>query len=84
MYAVTVPDLIYHLVVSDRVTLCKRVSLNPLDKRRRTEDWRTVDAEPANRVCVLCSKCAELSGDRREFSERIIYPAVSVQISIES
>lgn len=77
MYAVTVADLVYHLVDSDRVTLCKRVSLNPLDKRRRTEDWRIVDAEPAHRVCVLCSKCAELSGDTREFSERIIYPSRS-------
>ena len=75
MYAVCVPDLIYHLVIDGQVSLCRSIHLNAPNKRQRAEDWKLIAEEPGHRVCVLCSKCALLSGDKRSFSERIIYPA---------
>ena len=78
MYAVCVPDLVYHIAVNDRITLCKSVVLNAPDKRRRAEDWRTVEEVPRHRPCVLCSRCAVLAGDNRSFSERVTYPHVTL------
>lgn len=84
MYAVCVPDLIYHLVIDDRVSLCKSIHLNAPHKRQRAEDWKLVAEEPRHRVCVLCSQCALLSGDQRSFSERIIHPVREEPVSKRS
>src|SRR2546421_12944147 len=74
MYAVTLAELIYHLAETDRVTVCGLHMLTPLDQRRRFSDYQIVSDVPADRVGVLCSKCASLSGDTRSFTERVTYP----------
>jgi hypothetical protein len=77
MFAVSSGCPIYHIAL-DRLTLCKSgIILNVPGKRLRFEDWRLASETPADRVGVLCSRCAELSGDERSFTERIIYPARS-------
>jgi hypothetical protein len=74
MYAVTLAELIYHLAETDRITVCGIHMLTPLDQRRRFNDYRIVPDVPADRVGVLCSKCASLSGDTRSFTQRVTYP----------
>ena len=84
MYAMSRACGVYH-IASDRLTLCRSgLILNMPDKRRRFEDWRLVSEILPDRVCVLCSRCAELSGDERSFSERIIYPPREVSIELDS
>jgi hypothetical protein len=51
-----------------------RMVLTEPNKRRRFGDWRLEPNIP-NRVCVLCSRCAELSGDTRSFDERVTFPS---------
>jgi len=70
-------DPIYHLARSENSTVCGSFVHSTPDKRRRFYDWRLADAPPTDRVCVLCSKCAELSGDIRSFDERVIYPTIA-------
>jgi len=74
-------DPIYHLAQSENMTLCGSMILTSPNKRRRFFDWRLVDQPPTDRVCVLCSKCAELSGDTRSFDERVIYPTIASRVS---
>jgi hypothetical protein len=84
MYAVSRACGVYH-IASDRLTLCRSgIILNVSDKRRRFDDWRLASETPTDRVCVLCSRCAELSGDERSFSERITYPTREVSIELDS
>ena len=78
MFAVSRGCPVYHIAL-DRLTLCRSgIILNMADKRRRFEDWRLAAETPKDRVCVLCSSCAELSGDKRSFTERVTYPRASV------
>jgi hypothetical protein len=72
MYFVSRAEGIFHLADDDMFTLCKRYM--PLTPRRRYDDYQLVEHPPADRVCVLCSDCATLSGDNRGFKQRIIYP----------
>jgi len=75
MYAVAPSDSIYHIAKENKIiTLCKLRTINPSHRQRRCQDYRLAEEPPKNRVCALCSKCAELSGDTRSFSRRIIYP----------
>jgi len=78
MYIVAPSDPIYHLARSDqpdeRMTVCLRMIVSEPNKRRRFGDFRLEPNIPSNRVCVLCSQCALISGDDRSFSERVTYP----------
>jgi hypothetical protein len=75
MYVVAPADPIYHIAKSETRTLCGDYIFNEPDQRRRYQDQRLVSEPPKDRVCVLCSKCALLSGDSRSFEERITYPS---------
>jgi hypothetical protein len=76
MYTVSRANGVYHIALNDNQTLYQTVLiLDAPDKRRRFDDWRVIAETPTDRVCALCSQCAELSGDDRDFTRRIIYPA---------
>ena len=83
MYIYAPADAIYHLALSDepdeRVTVCLRAMLTEPNRRRRYQDWRLEPNIPTNRVCMLCSECARLSGDTRSFSERVTYPVANTK-----
>jgi hypothetical protein len=80
MYTVSHANGVYHIALNENQTLCRAVLiLNAPDKRRRFDDWRLASETPTDRVCVLCSRCAELSGDERDFTRRIIYPPRQLQ-----
>lgn len=75
MYVASHACGIYHIALNNHQTLCRGVFIpNNLNQRRRFDDWRLTDEILPDRVCALCSQCAELSGDERDFSRRIIYP----------
>jgi hypothetical protein len=84
MFIVAPSDPIYHLARSDgadeTLTLCMRSIITEPNKRRRFADWRLEPEIPTNRVCILCTECAERSGDTRSFSERITYPVIASQV----
>jgi len=76
MYYWTPADSFFHLPDKDfaaSFTLCGKL-LNPPEKRRRFEDYNLIEQPPTDRLCALCSRCAELSGDNRSLKERFIYP----------
>lgn len=75
MFVVTPNEPIYHLAKGENSTLCHLPILSRPDQRRRREDRRLVAEIPTNRICALCSECAELSGDTRSFSQRVTYPS---------
>jgi hypothetical protein len=77
MFIVAPSDPIYHIAQSDTMTLCGSFIHGTPDKQRRFFDQRLANEPPKDRVCVLCSKCAELSGDTRSFDERVIYPTIA-------
>ena len=74
MYVITPCDSLYHLAADNQLlTLCG-LGVDEPNRQKRCTDRRVVAAIPTNRVLGLCSECAELSGDIRDFSERISYP----------
>src|SRR5205085_8055914 len=78
MYVITPCESIYHLAADNHfVTLCG-LGVDPPYHQKRCTDRRLSAELPAKRVMGLCSQCASLSGDTRDFSERIIYPSTSV------
>jgi hypothetical protein len=78
MYVISPCDSIYHLAADHQLlTLCG-LGVDEPNRQKRCTDRRLVAEIPTNRVMGLCSKCAELSGDTRDFSERISYPQRNV------
>src|SRR2546421_9616117 len=74
MYVITPCESIYHLAADNHlVTLC-RLCVDPPYHQKRCTDRRLSAEIPPKRVMGLCSECASLSGDTRDFSERISYP----------
>jgi len=77
MYVITPCESLYHLAADNQlVTLCG-LCIDEPNRQKRCTDRRVVAELPANRVMGLCSQCAELSGDTRDFEERISYPNLS-------
>ena len=74
MYVITLSESLYHLAADhELLTLCG-LGVDEPNRQKRCTDRRLSGDIPSNRVMGLCSKCAELSGDTRDFSERISYP----------
>jgi hypothetical protein len=50
-------DPIYHLALSDRLTLCGLWVHGEPDQRQRRDDRRLVSEKPTGRFRALCSQC---------------------------
>ena len=67
---VTAPaELIYHLALNDRLTLCQLWLHGDPGQRRRRDDRRLVIEKPSGQFNALCRHCERIAGGAIE-SER--------------